>query len=416
MSHKVAPSLHRRFFASRSRIFLCLVAIAATFMLLNHLFKRREVYTLAQRISHPLAVVEDPSQSQSVLADIASPHDPEPPSEPTRLLCQSLQGLDDIFLVVRTGASEALQKLTVHFNTTLRCLPEDSYGIWSDLEETIHGHYVGDALNEVSPGVVDQHPDFDYYKQLKENGREAFSAEEIAAWASAPNSGSGKNTPGWKLDKWKFLPLAKKAYQQRPDAKWFIFTECDGYINWTSFMYWLSRHDPSMPYVGQLMIIEDVEFAYGGASFVISNAAMKSVTERYMAEIDTYEDYTGHHWAGDCVLGKALKDVGVDFTQAWPTFYSESPFDMDYNSSVTGPDSHLWCYHAMTWHHLSPSDIEALSSFEEKWNLEVIFHSISLEKVPNQTNQLAALDFITSCRCLPPLGDAEAQSASGWMG
>ncbi|ETS78012.1 hypothetical protein PFICI_10074 [Pestalotiopsis fici W106-1] len=145
--------------------------------------------------------------------------------------CQSLHGFEDIFLVVRTGASEALEKLPVHLETTLRCLPNESYGIWSDLEETIQGHHVGNALDEVSPKIIEQHADFDYYRRLQEKGRAAFSVEELASWASAPNSANGRNTPGWKLDRWKFLPLAKKAYNQRPDAKWFIFTECDGHIN-----------------------------------------------------------------------------------------------------------------------------------------------------------------------------------------
>ncbi|ETS78013.1 hypothetical protein PFICI_10075 [Pestalotiopsis fici W106-1] len=97
---------------------------------------------------------------------------------------------------------------------------------------------------------------------------------------------------------------------------------------------------------------------------------MKSAVARYTAKIDVYEDYTSHTWAGDGILGKALKDVGVGFTQAWPTFHGESPFDMDYNDSVTGPDPSLWCYNAMTWHHVPPSEIRELAEFEDRWNVE----------------------------------------------
>ncbi|KAK6207102.1 hypothetical protein LQW54_007531 [Pestalotiopsis sp. IQ-011] len=370
-------SLFQRFSSAprSSHFLLFLGAVALIWWTLGGLLlNNRGQYTPTEKISHPAPFIEeDKVSADSGPSLVESPPASDAASDSTYSLYQFLHGLEDIFLVLRTGASEALQKLPVHLETTLRCLPQDSYGIWSDFGETIDGHHVADALDEVSPSIVSQHPDFAYYRRLKEGGREAFSAEEQTAWASAPNSNRGRNTPGWKLDKWKFLPLAKKAYKQRPDAKWFIFTECDGHINWRSLLSWLEHHDPSTPYVGMQMIIGDVVFAYGGSSFVISNEALKTAVDHYVAEIDTYEDYTGHHWAGDCVLGKALRDVEVEFTQAWPTFHGESPFETDYNNSVTGPDPKVWCYNAMTWHHVSPSDIRELSDFEDKWNLEMSF-------------------------------------------
>lgn len=363
---------HKLYSTPYSHLLLCFVIVVVTLALSSHLFTIREFYIPVQWILPLPTVGEDVRQpTPSTSAKVGLPSTIEVTTGSTKLPCQSLKGLGDIFLIVRTGANEALDKLPIHFNTTLRCLPPDSYGIWSDFEETINGYHLGNALDDVSADVVQSHPDFDYYRRLQENGRAAFSADELAEWRAEKNSASGRNTPGWKLDKWKFLPLAKKAYQQRPTAKWFIFTECDSFINWTSLLTWLSHHDLSAPYVGQKMVIGDVEFAYGGASFVVSNKAMKRVTERYEADIHTYEDFTGHHWAGDCVLAKALKDVGVDFAQAWPTFSGDSPFERDFNSSVSGPDPSMWCYNAMTWHHMAPLDILELSEFEEKWDFEV---------------------------------------------
>ncbi|KAK6087973.1 hypothetical protein SCUP234_01039 [Seiridium cupressi] len=410
MSRIPAPTLsHRLFFASRSRVFLCLLTAALIWLFSTQLLTLRGSYVPAQLISTPPADVEHSQQPTLPTSSQNAPlQTPELTHESARLPCESLQGLEDVFLIVRTGASEALEKLPVHFNTTLRCLPQNSYGIWSDLEETIDCHYVGNALDELSSSTINEHPDFGYYRRLQENGRAGFSVEEMTRWASAPNSASGRNTLGWKLDKWKFLPLAKKAYRQRPDAKWFIFTECDGYINWTSLLSWLSHHDPSTPYVGQLMVIGDVVFAYGGASFVVSNNAMKAVTEHYTADAEKYEDFTGHHWAGDCVLGKALKDIEIDFTQAWPTFLGDSPFDVNYNSSVSGPDRHLWCYYAMTWHHLSPFGMREFSAFEEDWNSKVIPCSLSTDKRGPPNTSLIAFDIITPRRCFSLLHHAEA--------
>ncbi|KAH8649130.1 hypothetical protein BX600DRAFT_517523 [Xylariales sp. PMI_506] len=289
----------------------------------------------------------------------------------TVLPCDSLKGLEDVFLIVRTGANEAPEKLPAHFDTTLRCLPKTSYGIWSDLEEEIGGYHVGNALDEIPGDIIKNNADFAYYRRLQEKGRTAFSSEEIASWATAPNSASGRDTPGWKLDKWKFLPLADKAYRQRPDAKWFIYTECDGYINWTNMLHWLDRLDSSKPYyLGMQMQIGDVVFAYGGASFVISNQAMKKLVNQHATNPGVYEDFTSHHWAGDCVLGKVLKDAGVELSWAWPTFFGDMPFDMDYNATFGAPDVHPWCYNAMTWHHLGPADLQEVAAYEQKWNLE----------------------------------------------
>ena len=48
-----------------------------------------------------------------------------------------LPGLDNVFVILRTNATEAPSKLTVHFATTLHCIPH--YAIYSDLAEEIAG-------------------------------------------------------------------------------------------------------------------------------------------------------------------------------------------------------------------------------------------------------------------------------------
>jgi hypothetical protein len=295
-----------------------------------------------------------------------------PPSAAKYAVCESAGSFDDTFLVLRTGANEALKRIPSHFNTTLRCMPQTSYGIWSDLEEVIDGHHIQNVLSGMDPDIVASNSDFAYYRRLQEKGRAAFSPTEIAQWASAPNTAGGRDTPGWKLDKWKFLPLAEQAYRQRPDAKWYIFMEGDTHVNWSNFLTWLCRLDASKRYyIGQLMIIGDVVFAYGGASFVISNPAMQALVEHRASKPEFYEEFTSHHWAGDCVLGKALKDIDIDLTQAWPNLLGDSPFDIDYRSSVGGSDARLWCYAAMSWHHLSSSDMTELLEFEQEWSQQV---------------------------------------------
>lgn len=325
--------------------------------------------------SAPPAASSDTHQS-------APPPSPSAESDPTpssaaagsdaELSCESLQNLNDVYVIMRTGANEAPRKLPAHFNTTLRCLSPSSYGIWSDLEEDIGGFHIGNALDAIDPEIVSNHPDFGYYRILQDKGRNSFSEEDMTAWATAPNSDAGRDTPGWRLDKWKFLTIGDKAYKRRPDAKWFIFMEGDTYVDIGSAVKFLGHLDSKKPYyLGNPMQIGDDLFAYGGSSFILSNTAMKTLFDQHANNPGKYEDVMANHWAGDCVLGKMLKDAGIDLTWAWPTFYGDAPYDMDYNTTYGGGDITPFCHYAMTYHHLSPGDINEFYVLQQKWAKEV---------------------------------------------
>ena len=289
----------------------------------------------------------------------------------------TLRGPDDIFVVLKTGANEAPDKLPVHFNTTLQFARH--YGIWSDLEEEIDGHHVGNALDSMDPNVVASHPDFAYYQRLQQQGRNAFSAEELAGWAGAKNTKSGRDSPGWKLDKWKFLPLAGKAYRAAPDAKWYVFLECDTFVVWRNLLAWLSMLDASQPlYLGHQMRIGEITFAYGGSGFVISNPAMRTLVEHCETHQESLDQFTGTHWAGDCVLGKAMLDAGIPLSFSWPTLLGDALVDLDLKSRI-GPDQiPLWCHYATTYHHLSPSDVVEYNEFEREFASAVSPHLFCL--------------------------------------
>ena len=60
-----------------------------------------------------------------------------------------LPGLDNMFVILRTNATQTPSKLSVHFATTLHCTPH--YAIYSDLAEEIARHPIHDALAEIPP-------------------------------------------------------------------------------------------------------------------------------------------------------------------------------------------------------------------------------------------------------------------------
>ena len=122
------------------------------------------------------------------------------------LPCQKLPGAEDVVVIMRTGATEIQDKLPVHLNTTFRCYQDVI--IFSDYAETFQGHQVHDVFASMDQQVVESNPDFGLYRRLRQNGRASLTEDELSGKASFEGSKSGKGeNPGWKLDKWKFLPM-----------------------------------------------------------------------------------------------------------------------------------------------------------------------------------------------------------------
>lgn len=296
-------------------------------------------------------------------------------SKPEALLhhgihCPQSDVADDVLVVLRTGATESREKVPVHFRTTLRCVP--NFVVFSDLDEEIEGVPVHDVLKDVTLKTKTEHEDFKLYNHLQEHGRKGLADQRVITTQSGSSKGDYLNTEkdGWKLDKWKFLPMVDKAYQQMPNAKWYVFIESDTYLVWNNLLEYLSNFDASKPYyIGKHLYIKNIEFGYGGAGFILSNPAVRKVTEHRSIRIKDYEDFTATHWVGDCALGKALDDVKVSLHKAFPHLQGDSPATLD--PATTKLDRDAWCYPAVTYHHVSPSEIEDLWTFEQDWYKKV---------------------------------------------
>jgi hypothetical protein len=124
---------------------------------------------------------------------------------------------------INRGAAELHEKLPVHLDTTIRCYAQ--YVVYSDYEETFHEQKILDTLQYVSQHLRDEHPDFELYRQLLQHGRSFFTdvgsdeEKDRASWLNVKNT-------GWKLDKWKFLPMVNQTLYDFPDVKWYIFSDC----------------------------------------------------------------------------------------------------------------------------------------------------------------------------------------------
>ena len=259
-----------------------------------------------------------------------------------RAPCQELDGGDSVLLVMRTGATEIRDKLPVHINTTFKCYQD--LIIFSDYEETFEGHKVHDVLTAVSDDIKLEHPDFVLYQRLLAGGRDVLNQSELSGTKSYESGSVGKtNNEGWNLDKWKFLPMAVRTLELRPDAKWIVFVEPDTYLVWSNLLQWLKKLDPSEPvYYGSEVQIGDDVFAHGGSAFVMSKPALQRAADKYREKPKEWHELTAAHWAGDCILGRALHEAGVPLRWAWPLFQGGNPATMDYKEDKNDQRK-LWC-------------------------------------------------------------------------
>ena len=326
----------------RGTLLLRAFAIASAFLMISTLYSHRPLQYRSEFFGH-----------------ISSKKSAGP------LPCINTTGVEDVLIVMKTGSTELKDKLPIHFDTTFRCYPR--VVIFSDFAESYRDHEIIDALDEVSDEYKQNHPDFELYRHLQANGRSSLSPFELSGPESKDADAGGKtDNPGWRLDKWKFLPMVNKTIHMEAQAKWYVFVETDTYLVWSNVLEWISLLDFSKPhYVGAPVKIGDDIFAHGGSGFIVSNPAMRMTADLYNSNKMMWESFTARHWAGDCVLGKAFHEAGAPLTWAWPLIQGDRPTTLDY----TGLDfsRRIWCHPAVTYHHMSPTGVKDMWHFEQEW-------------------------------------------------
>lgn len=140
--------------------------------------------------------------------------------------------------------------------------------IYSDLAEKFEVNAIFDALEDVNDTIKQEHHDFELYRRLQQHSRRSVltQAELSGATVSVHSASGNTENPGWKIDKWKFLPMMKRTLQEHPDKRWYVFLETDTFIFWETLLAYLAVLDPNKPYyVGSPALIGGEEFAHGGS-------------------------------------------------------------------------------------------------------------------------------------------------------
>ncbi|KAL9080814.1 MAG: hypothetical protein Q9157_000510 [Trypethelium eluteriae] len=267
--------------------------------------------------------------------------------------------LADIQVSLRIGINADKAKVGAQLSSVARCI--ENLLIFSDLDDRIGDRRVYDVLAELPQSYRQDNPDFETYdkqKQLRAEGRLEHS-----------------NSEGWKLDRFKFLPMMEKAFEMRPNVKWYVFMEDDTYFFWDNLFRFLDNLDPDTPkYMGSPSPGKEAAdgkktwFAYGGTGFVVSRAAMKKLLARKVGPHGEYlepslsaryvDDIKGD-CCGDSILGWAFWNAGVPLSGHWPSFCPHPIGGIPYSELY-------WCEPALSLHRSLPQDMIGLWKWEQE--------------------------------------------------
>ena len=285
----------------------------------------------------------------SAVSTIFYTHHSMPTGSPVSLAggCEGFPDTNDILVVMKTGATEAYDKLPIHFLTTLAC--NNDTILFSDMEMNMAGHHINDALDEIAPDISEGNGDFDLYRLLQEY---RSLGEDPRSLKEGPN--------GWNLDKYKFIHMLRKTYRYRPDVPWYFFVEADTTIIWDNLRTFLNNFDPLKEklYIGSPTWL-GIQFAHGGTGYVISQAAMAAAVGKHPDIAEKWDKDVHGLCCGDAMIGHVLLEENIHMTTAWPMFNGEKPLTLPFSHSH-------WCQPVITMHHLTAQEVSQVYNFEKE--------------------------------------------------
>ncbi|KAH9863001.1 hypothetical protein J1614_010671 [Plenodomus biglobosus] len=256
--------------------------------------------------------------------------------------------MDGVTVVLKIGAGQVATQLPLFLDRLGRC--KRDLLIFSDRRDSYAGFDIADALAHLRPEYRFNNPDFDVYDDIQ-----------------GANATAEKTDQGWRLDKYKFLPMMEWTSYMRPDSHWYLFIELDTYVNYDNMYRFLSGFSPTTAhYFGSpVWPKKKTVFAHGGSGFVLSRAALDKIMAlgRMFGE---NKHFPGTHFfgvdvrkqcCGDEVLAQVLKKSGVPLRGYWPMFNGETPATVRYNEEQ-------WCEAVITMHHLAEQDFTSLTQWE----------------------------------------------------
>ena len=267
----------------------------------------------------------------------------------------------EILIVCKTGATALWKRIPMHLSTTLsRTELTPNIIFYSDAPDKVLGHTVHDCLANSSEALKAS-ADFDLYRRIPQ------AREGNLYLEGAGMEGDFYIPGGWRLDKYKFVPLiahAAKEYRNR-NIKWFVYMEDDNYYFWNNLYKYLATFNPSTPFlIGSPAARLGEDFAHGGSGFAISAGAMEKTFWKDEDIPRKWEDYAKERCCGDQVLSHVMLEMGV------PRYKGEEDGWFGLQSL---PDYRIgfgdwnWCSPLMNVHKIHQADLSRLDGFEREF-------------------------------------------------
>ncbi|CZT12209.1 uncharacterized protein RCO7_10450 [Rhynchosporium graminicola] len=272
-------------------------------------------------------------------------------------ICSNLTDSIRVAITVKTGATEAAEKVPVQVRTSLRCVPIANIMWFSDMDQDIADHRLHDALDTIDASVTDGNPDFDIYRKQKELQDPLLIASQLRGMKDPSDSSA---LAAWKLDKYKNIHIVEKSWALKSGMDWYFHIDADTYVIWSSLLYFLATLDPSKKsYTGSEVLDSGASFAHGGSGILLSNAASFDLVVVHNGTASRWDSQMANIFYGDSLLAKALKEYGVEVSNAFPMFNGETPSTLWFHKGV-------WCMPIVTLHHVTAEESEQLKVFEEE--------------------------------------------------
>lgn len=278
--------------------------------------------------------------------------------------------VDDIFLMFKTGADVMWRRSPIHLHTTFTRFPY--FSMYSDRPGTIAGYEVIDILKDLPEDVLNS-PDLTMHKVMRQMQEEAWmwGAHELSL------------TEGWKVDRFKNIPIMLHAFQNAPPTtKWFIMMDDDTYVMSSNIARFLDSLDSTHPYyMGSMAMVHDVYFAHGGSGVIFSRGALERVfgPDAKMSHEEVLEKYSQEalHYDppfGDLMAARLLKFEAGVYLNTKKIGAKKAELDMFGRNKdmfqgeaigTTWVNADLWCTPIGTFHKVRPEEIEILWEWEQ---------------------------------------------------
>lgn len=258
----------------------------------------------------------------------------------------------DVFLMMKEGATVLWDRIPVHLITTFTRVPH--FSIYADYPSSVGGYEIVDILANVTQSTK-EHPNFRLYRKLMQVRKSRAVVDP-------------KNTDlngGWVLDKYKNIPMLAHALKTAPPTvKWFVFMDGDTFFFMDNLLSHLSAYNHNEPlYLGSGAMLNGNIFAHGGSGVVLSRTALEQSLGQHPEWEHELEGQTQRECCGDYMVAQIMNriNVSLELGSHYPST-GKSFQGQPYWSLEAGEGT--WCQKIVSFHHLSPLEIEVLWEFE----------------------------------------------------